>query len=192
MQIYFGSGGNLKILNALKHSQPDPKQQVTDSCYVSVVPTKSSIYRLLNWLASSGETLLARDKMNDLYSMAHVTIMYSKNKGPDQSNMVNGVNSVSHHQYDVPLVGTVTEFEEWDGHNNEGYLVAKIDSPELNKLHEKWKSFGCEHSFPDFEAHTTIISPYANGSVTVEELNDRLKDFPIVLEFVNEQAVPIE
>lgn len=178
----------MKITAELRHSSPPSTDvKLTDSCYVSVVPTKSSVYRLISFLENSGENLLQREYLNDLYSMCHVTIMYSKEKAPEKAS----VRPFQHYQYNTPLIGTVTEFEECDGHNNEGYLVAKLDSPDLSKLHEKWKLLGCEHSFKDYEPHITIISPYIVNMVDVVKLNQRLKLFPMSLEFVNERAVPV-
>lgn len=176
---------------SLKHSNL-PESPLTDSCYVSVTPTKSSIYRLLNWLSGTGEKSLEREYLNQLYSMAHVTIMYSKEKAPDPTGLVgNDAHTLSHHSYDRPLIGVITQFEEWDGHDGTGYLVAKLGSEDLNKLHEKWKAAGCEHSFPEFEAHLTIMSPYSPGLVDIQMLNDRLNEFPVGMEFVNETAVPV-
>lgn len=168
------------------------KEPLTNA-YVSVVPTKTSIYNLLNWLraATKGGCGSIFDSLSpvgqELYTFGHVTIMYSPDHAPKHPDPV-GI--TRYHQFE-PLIGTVIGFEEWPGWDNTGYIVAILDAPGLHDLHKKWKDLGCVPTFKDYTPHITLIHPYAPGLLAIDILNQRLQEFPLGMEFVNETIVPL-
>ena len=167
-------------------------EDVADSAYVSVVPTLSSAHRLIQWLrAGISDMDLLETMACSLYGEAHVTIMYSRKQGIDLTKIPDPAKLTSYMYYGKALLGKIKEFEYWDGHNDKGYLVAKLDSPELCALNEKWKQLGLKHSFDDYTPHVTIVSPFAENAPMVAALNQRLIDHPLSMEFLNEKIEPL-
>lgn len=80
----------------------------------------------------------------------HCTIMYSSKRkcSPGLADHV------------LPaLVATapIVALDYWDGHDDEGYIVAKLDSPLMNERNAFWTNKGLQHSFPDYTAHVTLL-----------------------------------
>lgn len=116
----------------------------------------------------------------------HCTVMYSKQAlsvDPDLANKANA------RVKDLIMRGRVTKFDYWDGHNDKGYFVAKLDSPDLQARHNLWKSMGAVPTFDPYEAHMTIVDgPDAKVlAKQLDMLNQALAaSAPITLLLVNE------
>lgn len=83
----------------------------------------------------------------------HCTVMYSKQAlkiTPEQAGRVNA------RVKDLIMKGVVSKFDYWDGHNDKGYLVAKLYSPDLQARHNAWKAAGAKPTFDPYEAHITL------------------------------------
>ena len=73
----------------------------------------------------------------------------------------------------VPISG----FEYWDGHDDEGYIVAVLDSPLMKERNAFWTSVGLKHSFDDYTAHVTLRTgaPAKALKTKIEAINEAYK-----------------
>lgn len=108
--------------------------------YSAVEPTKKSVADLTK--------LCTRAGIVELESDLHCTIMYSPNKCLPESSATKW----SKNQYKA--VGK--KFRWWVGHDNAGYLILELDSPELEKEHLRLKELGCVSTFPNYVPHLTL------------------------------------
>lgn len=116
----------------------------------------------------------------------HCTVMYSKT-----ALKVDPEVAIKANQRIANLImkGRVTHFDYWDGHNDKGYLVAKLDSSDLQTRHNMWKAMGAVPTFDPYEAHVTITTgPEAKALQTLlPKLNTALNaSAPINLLLVDE------
>lgn len=110
----------------------------------------------------------------------HVTVIHSK-KGltlaEQHAAWNSGIFGVNQ-QYDA----TPKHFTHWAGHDETGYLVLELDSPELSKVN-KWlrDTFDMPVSFDEYKAHLTIVTDaYAKGGTdAVEKLIAELNKIPM-------------
>ena len=110
----------------------------------------------------------------------HVTVMYSKT-----AISVYDVIKADHKFYtETNAIGV----EYWDGHNGDGYLVVKVESSDLQQLHNKWKQCGAVPTFEDYTPHMTLKTPFKKNDALVKELNDRAKNKPLNLTLIQEQV----
>ena len=98
----------------------------------------------------------------------HCTVMYSKQALAVTPDIANAQNA---RVRDLIMSATVSGFDYWDGHNDKGYFVAKLYSPDLQTRHNAWKSMGAKPTFDPYEAHVTIVEG-ADSKV----LRDRMVD----------------
>ena len=131
----------------------------TKGCYVSVSVLQDPEIRLpVNLPWSLGSDL-------------HCTIVYSRESAPSYPEAL----------YDVDdktvYIAKLVELEYWDGHDNDGYLVAKLDCPELNARNKFWIAKGCKHSFDDYTPHVTL----AKNFLVTDQLRDMIASFNIAL-----------
>lgn len=83
----------------------------------------------------------------------HCTVMHSKHAllvSPAHAVMQNGL--VTNAEYAAKIIS----FDFWDGHNGEGYFVAKLESPGLQLRHKAWKDMGAKPTFETYEPHITL------------------------------------
>lgn len=80
----------------------------------------------------------------------HCTVVYSKTcvRNPDTA-----LPAAS------PARPKVSRLEFWEGHDKDGYLVAKLVDPKLIERHKFWLSEGAVHSFSPYEPHITLKTP---------------------------------
>jgi 2'-5' RNA ligase len=125
--------------------------------YACALPDRESRRRLL-------EAVLATEPPFDpaeLRDHAHVTLVYSRKAGADMARLrlpEQGMSVEAH----------VCGLEYWDGHNDTGYVVVKLESQGLHDLHERLKAAGAEHSFPDYSPHMTVAAKVGPKTPAIE------------------------
>lgn len=62
----------------------------------------------------------------------------------------------------------------WAGHDNEGYLVLKLNSSALQAIHKKWKLAGVKHSFEDYNPHITLATGLPDPNTTDMKISVKL------------------
>lgn len=85
----------------------------------------------------------------------HCTVMYSNTALTVTPEVADSSNR---RVKDLIMKGKVSKFDYWDGHNDKGYLVAKLDSPDLQARHNGWIMMGAKPTFSPYEAHITITT----------------------------------
>ena len=126
-----------KLLEEVKLKKGTPK-----SGYVSVVPSPIHAKHMENWAKN-----ICRIKFSVPRKEMHCTLMY------DVRNKVATTNTKK------PLKGRLFMAEPINvallGKKND-YLVLELHSPDLERRHEKLKSYGFRHSYKKFLPHVTI------------------------------------
>lgn len=108
----------------------------------------------------------------------HCTIIYAKTS---LSN-VNLPYIDKHQRFEA--VGYELVF--WEGHDKEGYVVLKLDSVDLTRVHNQFRDVGIEPTFKDYQPHLTLIHPVSEPEKLkdyIEQYNKILNDYPLELEF---------
>lgn len=138
----------MKILISLSSPKLDViKFTGTHGCYSAVTPDADS-KALLSAVAHMLGVETDPDKL-------HCTVMYSE---------VAPKKGIGCNRQRVRKA-TVSQITHWDGHDNKGYLVALLDSPELQEEHARLKTLGCQPTFDDYKPHITL---YAGIKMTPE------------------------
>lgn len=78
----------------------------------------------------------------------------------------------------------VKEFHHWAGTGN-GFIVALLDSEDLQTAHKLFRDVGIIPTFPDYKPHITLVHPVPDVSVFQDWLtaaNESLVEHPLVLE----------
>lgn len=75
----------------------------------------------------------------------HTTVLYHTGPMPSTLEVA-----------DREVVGSVVGLEAWIDHKDRTIVVAIIDSPGLQQLHQELKSHGFAHSFPEYKPHCTL------------------------------------
>jgi hypothetical protein len=123
--------------------------------YVSRVPDVFSVDKIVNLVHTSG--LCTMDDKD--ISQLHCTIMYSPNPvRPD--NGVEGMDRNDMHPVNLVCSAWVVRVEFWPGHDEEGYLVACLESKALHSIHRLWKLRGGVPTFPEYKPHITLKTPF--------------------------------
>lgn len=101
-------------------------------------------------------------------SSMHVTVVYSKN-----DNAVTEVPDTSQTEF----WASIKEFTTWVGHNGLPYLVALLDSPDLEEAYQSWIDMGYTADFPTYRPHITIKKDFVHTRPieVVTLLNNLLK-----------------
>lgn len=84
----------------------------------------------------------------------HCTVMYSKfplTCSPTQAAAVAS-------RMTGPITVKVHKYEYWDGHDNEGYLVAQLVAPDLVRWHNAFADLGAKATFDDYIPHVTLLT----------------------------------
>jgi hypothetical protein len=89
----------------------------------------------------------------------HTTVLYHTGPMPANFNLI-----------DREIVGEVCGLEAWVDHKDRTIVVACIESPGLQQLHEELKSYGLSHSFPEYKPHATLGC--FTGTPSTTEVND--------------------
>lgn len=85
----------------------------------------------------------------------HCTVMYSKSALTGCS--VAEAQRIAR-QMTGPVQARVERFNYWDGHDNEGYLVAELYAPDLARWHNVWKDLGAIPTFDEYLPHVTLAT----------------------------------
>lgn len=147
--------------------------------YVSVRPARG-LSHVLSYLRDLPNVT---SNVDDL----HCTLMYSRDSAP---NLIRACSLL----YKGPTVyqAALTGLEFWDGHDNKGYLVAKLDSPQLQERHAAWRALGAKHSFPDYTPHMTIATGVRYSAKELAKYNLPLRAYPLTLAFSGEHIEDIK
>lgn len=84
----------------------------------------------------------------------HATLIYSKTPAK-QADLPN-IDKATRYK------AKATELLHWPGHDNEGYIVLKLESEELHDAHQLFRNAGLTPTFPDYKPHITLVHPVPN------------------------------
>lgn len=135
--------------------QHRPLTEDSSGSYVCVLPDDLTKARLIA-IASMLNISLSYDQVEDLHS----TIVYARGcfpKDPTTSSSVFGA--------------MINQLQYWDGHDNEGYLVIILDSPQLVARNRYWAAQGLEHSFEDYTPHVTLATGIDKNERLIHRMN---------------------
>ena len=124
----------------------------------------------------------------------HCTLMYSPEVGTDKSFHELKEFLLPHQNM---IEAKVTEFQVFgnpDQYTSGGYLVALLNSEELNNLHAKWQAIGFQHTFPEFCPHVSVVTPLPHKDLAksiANQLNEYLMVSPLTLTFCGEEILPM-
>jgi hypothetical protein len=99
----------------------------------------------------------------------HCTLMYSAKEAPHSIRVSKLLN-----EGPFQFKATPEKLEFWPGHDQVGYVVLKMSSRDLQARFNQYVDLGCEHSFPDYQAHMTIASHVTSKPKCLTELNKEL------------------
>jgi hypothetical protein len=139
--------------------------------FVKVLPTIQSIVEIKRRF----QQLESRQSMLD---DLHATLMYSKTS-------INNI-ILPHVDKNARFNAEGTSLEFWPGHDNEGYVVMKLSSPDLVTLNSKFRDAGLVGTFPNYSPHVSLLHPVQNAEYyknIIEQLNAQLASNPINLQF---------
>ena len=74
---------------------------------------------------------------------------------------------------------TISQITHWDGHDDKGYLVALLDSPDLQEEHARLRTLGCKPTFDEYKPHITLfagIKMTPELQATIDSLHGVLPD----------------
>jgi hypothetical protein len=141
-------------------------------CFVSVEPDVDTQMKLLDWVNRLGFELDAMEE-----ARLHCTVVHSKEGAPLSYNI----------DTSTRFVGRLQNIEFWEGHDQAGYLVATLQSPDLQARHRYWVAGGADHSFGAYAPHVTLkryLSPSEAMYQRMRRLADRERGS--ILAFYNE------
>jgi hypothetical protein len=151
------------LYNEIRDSNP------RSGMYVWIDPDEHSILKLGKLVSDAPFKPLQRTAM-------HVTVLYHKEALPF------GVKP----PMDRLCSGSLVRLKVWTDDKQKQVLVAAIDSPELQRLHQELLGEGMQHSFPDYQTHLTLCydTPMsAQVRLWIEQKNQELADQPLELSF---------
>tara|TARA_B100000700_G_scaffold88627_1_gene99935 strand:- start:51726 stop:52160 length:435 start_codon:yes stop_codon:yes gene_type:complete len=81
----------------------------------------------------------------------HSTLMYSPELAPEPDTFTS---------YPSRATAQCRKVEYFPGHNNAGYLVATLDSDDLQSEHLRLKENGAKHTYDPYKPHVTLASHF--------------------------------
>ena len=165
-------GQNVKSFKSFVHERAEPYTG-SNGFYAWVNLSTDSLEDVLRYFP---ELSFTPEEVLDL----HVTVMYSKTP----ISVYYSIND----EYNFFTEANAIGVEYWDGQNGDGYLVVKIESSDLNRLHNKWKDCGAVPTFPEYSPHMTLKTPFKKNDALVKKLDDRVKNKPLNLTLIQEQV----
>lgn len=132
--------------------------------YACVYPTPKSCQLISDFCLFNG---ISEAMMTPMHSW-HCTIMHSEQCPPrDKLPFIDRFQT-----YQAALA----EFEHWEGHDKQGYVVCRLDCDDFHKLHAQWRSAGCKPTtFDEYKPHLTLIEGEKASPWVAEYLNRCLK-----------------
>ena len=152
--------------------------------YVSRVPDLLSVDKLVNLVHMFKLCTMEDKDINEL----HCTIMYSPN--PVKTEAKEDMSPVL-----LPCSAWVLRLEFWPGHDDEGYLVACLESDVLQTLHRLWRLRGGVPTFPDYKPHVTLKTPfeeYRGLTGRLKDVNRHLEQEPLLIRLEKEKVESIK
>jgi hypothetical protein len=153
--------------------------------YVSRILDALSRDRLVDFIHEHALCQMSEKDIDEL----HCTIMYSPT-GIDPEHRDNDLNPIP-----LPCSARVVRFEFWEGHDEDGYLVAVLNSPTLNSLHRLWKLRGCISTFSEYRPHITLQTPFEEYKGLTHRMklaNEAIIHSPIVIRLIQETIEDIK
>lgn len=125
----------------------------------------------------------------------HVTLIYSQTSELDPGELLSKIESLFPHE----IPAQVYEFASFDALPKDGTrdateatLVVKLKSDMLNKIHEKLKELGCEHSYPEYSAHVSLYYGVNKKECDLlVKLNNRIVKLPSDIRLAGYKSEPI-
>lgn len=146
--------------------------------FVKVIPINCDQALLLKYFAA----------LDPMVQDFHATVVYTKS--PLKSI---ALPAIDRHQR---FIGRITAIEYWEGHDKEGYIVAKMRSDDLDTLHTQFADAlgdaaldGYKDSlftFPNYQPHVTLCNPVPDISqfkTAMADLNVKLANQPLQIAF---------
>lgn len=129
-----------------------------NGCFAYVTPDIETIRFVTDRMEDVGSPLSA-EQMNDL----HCTVMYSRVTPSGDPTVVS----------DKVYTAIPQHVEFWPGHDKAGYLVLKMESPELSALNKFYRGQGCVPTFDVYQCHMTLKTPipHEEGKLVASALN---------------------
>ncbi len=152
--------------------------------YVSRTPDLLSVDKLVNMVHMFKLCTMDDKDINKL----HCTIIYSPN--PVHTEAKDDMSPVVQ-----PCSAWVKRVELWPGHDDEGYLVACLESDVLQTLHRLWRLRGGVPTFPEYQPHITLKSPfeeYRGLTRRLKDVNRHLEEEPLLIRLTNETVEDIK
>lgn len=157
------------------------KYDGTNGLYMCAIPREDmlkSIHKICVDLGIENREDLKPEKF-------HVTVMYSK-ASPNVE--------WTHETFDIlpshllMPVAVISGLDVFNGHDGKFYLVATLESHELNHLHNIFTNVGAVHSYPKYNPHITLVAfetreEYEQYKKTIDTVSDYLNANPVVIEF---------
>lgn len=132
-----------------------PLNSHSSGTYVCALPDAESKKKLARLASVLGHPLTP-ESIDELHS----TVMYAKGAFPTAV------------RFPRSLFGAkVSGIEFWSGHDNDGYVVATLDSPDLKAEHRRWVARGLSHSFEDYSPHVTLFSKVEKTEDLIAHVN---------------------
>lgn len=114
----------------------------------------------------------------------HVTVLYSRN-----------ANVVTEQPASMRRIhrATISKFVSWVGHDDQPYVVALLDSPELQAANSDWIKLGYTQDFDEYSPHITFKKGLSaeTTETMLEILNNALKNNVIALVFGEQEVEPL-
>jgi 2'-5' RNA ligase len=129
--------------------------------YAAAIPNQNDIQRIVNLITSTTNVPFCID---DLKYKAHCTIIYSKNKSVD----IRLLQSSSIFEY-TNVTATINSISYWEGHDKDGYVVLKLNSPVLKKLNKCFRQIGANHIFDEYSPHITLCGKAGKFSSEIDQ-----------------------
>jgi len=115
-----------------------------DGLYCAVQPDYGSKLRIMQLCEELGVTTDP--------SKLHCTIVYSET-GTVPSDLIEALRTRPS--------GYLSSIAYWSGHDNSGFLVARVNSASAHTFHEDLVSAGAQHSHNPYNPHVTLVSDLA-------------------------------
>lgn len=143
-----------------------------DGLYLSAIPDDVSMHKLVYLCREIG--IYIKDP-----SKFHCTLMYSP-KHAIPTDIIHGMClSCS------GLNAKISNIAYWIGHDNRNYIVACLDSTELQSRHKQLLNAGAKHTYSDYRPHITLY--VQEGSIqykmkrSIEDINTKLCNLPVTV-----------
>jgi hypothetical protein len=154
--------------------------------YVSRVLDKLGVTKLVNFVHSFKLCTMDEKDIREL----HCTILYS----PKPIRLEHGLSREDFHPVNLTCAAWVVRIELWPGVNEDGYLLAVLESKALQSIHRLWTVRGGVHTFKEYKPHISLKTPfdgYRGLTGRMKDANNHLAQEPILIRLENEKVEDI-